>query len=97
MAKLVASETALKVTAKCIDFMGGVGFTTEFPQEKYFRDCLVTLTSTPLNCGPALRILLGRPSSEKLCLLFPVGYPADDATVPDLQRKPLSDILIELD
>ncbi|KAK0091303.1 hypothetical protein PV326_003423 [Microctonus aethiopoides] len=58
---------------------------------------LVTLTSTPLNCGPALRILLGRPSSEKLCLLFPVGYPADDATVPDLQRKPLSDILIEFD
>ncbi|KAK0157004.1 hypothetical protein PV328_012022 [Microctonus aethiopoides] len=41
MAKLVASETALKVTAKCIDFMGGVGFTTEFPQEKYFRDCKI--------------------------------------------------------
>ncbi|XP_006608134.1 short/branched chain specific acyl-CoA dehydrogenase, mitochondrial [Apis dorsata] len=38
MAKLVASETALRVTAKCIDFMGGVGFTTDFPQEKYFRD-----------------------------------------------------------
>ncbi|KAK0168736.1 hypothetical protein PV327_002507 [Microctonus hyperodae] len=41
MAKLVASETALKVTAKCIDFMGGVGFTTDFPQEKYFRDCKI--------------------------------------------------------
>ncbi|XP_077257775.1 short/branched chain specific acyl-CoA dehydrogenase, mitochondrial [Temnothorax americanus] len=38
MAKLVASETALRVTAKCIDFMGGVGFITDFPQEKYFRD-----------------------------------------------------------
>ncbi|KAF3429773.1 hypothetical protein E2986_07479 [Frieseomelitta varia] len=38
MAKLVASEMALRVTAKCIDFMGGVGFTTSFPQEKYFRD-----------------------------------------------------------
>ncbi|TGZ51985.1 short/branched chain specific acyl-CoA dehydrogenase, mitochondrial [Temnothorax longispinosus] len=38
MAKLVASETALRVTAKCIDFMGGVGFMTDFPQEKYFRD-----------------------------------------------------------
>ncbi|XP_076630965.1 short/branched chain specific acyl-CoA dehydrogenase, mitochondrial isoform X2 [Colletes latitarsis] len=38
MAKLVASETALRVTAKCIDFMGGVGYTTDFPQEKYFRD-----------------------------------------------------------
>ncbi|XP_015116561.1 short/branched chain specific acyl-CoA dehydrogenase, mitochondrial isoform X1 [Diachasma alloeum] len=41
MAKLVASETALKVTAKCIDFMGGVGYTTDFPQEKYFRDCKI--------------------------------------------------------
>ncbi|XP_020292510.1 short/branched chain specific acyl-CoA dehydrogenase, mitochondrial [Pseudomyrmex gracilis] len=38
MAKLYASETALRVTAKCIDFMGGVGFTTDFPQEKFFRD-----------------------------------------------------------
>ncbi|CAL7938097.1 unnamed protein product [Xylocopa violacea] len=41
MAKLVASETALHVTAKCIDFMGGVGYTTDFPQEKYFRDCKI--------------------------------------------------------
>lgn len=38
MAKLIASETAVRVTAKCIDFMGGVGFTTDFPQEKFFRD-----------------------------------------------------------
>ncbi|KAL6423676.1 hypothetical protein ACFW04_010289 [Cataglyphis niger] len=38
MAKLIASESALRITAKCIDFMGGVGFTTDFPQEKYFRD-----------------------------------------------------------
>ncbi|XP_076761906.1 iodotyrosine deiodinase isoform X1 [Xylocopa sonorina] len=58
---------------------------------------LVTLTSTPLNCGSAIRNLLGRPSNEKLVLLFPVGYPAKDATVPALQRKPLSDILVEID
>ncbi|XP_070162200.1 iodotyrosine deiodinase isoform X2 [Polyergus mexicanus] len=58
---------------------------------------LVTLTSTPLNCGPAIRNLLGRPSNEKLVLLLPIGYPAKDATVPDLQRKPLSEILIEID
>lgn len=41
MAKLVASETANRITAKCIDLMGGVGFTTDFPQEKYFRDSKV--------------------------------------------------------
>lgn len=38
MAKLVASETAGRITTKCIDLMGGVGYTTAFPQEKYFRD-----------------------------------------------------------
>jgi len=38
MAKLITSETACRVTAKCIDVMGGVGYTTDFPQEKYFRD-----------------------------------------------------------
>ncbi|KOC68479.1 Iodotyrosine dehalogenase 1 [Habropoda laboriosa] len=58
---------------------------------------LVTLTSTPLNCGPAIRNLLDRPPNEKLVVLLPVGYPAKDATVPALQRKSLSDILIEID
>ena len=57
---------------------------------------LVSLTSTPLNCGSALRTLLGRPPSEKLTLLLPVGYPAEDASVPDLSRKPLEEILIEI-
>lgn len=57
---------------------------------------LVSLTSTPLNCGPALRVLLGRPPSEKLTLLLPVGYPAENATVPDLARKPLKDIMVHI-
>jgi len=52
---------------------------------------LVTLTSTPLNCGPALRSLLERPDNEKLLMLLPLGYPAEDATVPKLQRKQLSE------
>nr|XP_020662780.1 iodotyrosine deiodinase 1 [Pogona vitticeps] len=55
---------------------------------------LVTVTSTPLNCGPRLRVLLGRPANEKLLLLLPVGYPSEDATVPDLTRKPLEDIMV---
>jgi len=52
---------------------------------------LVTLTSTPLNCGPALRSLLDRPEHEKLLMLLPLGYPATDATVPKLERKKLED------
>lgn len=54
---------------------------------------LVTLTSTPLNCGPALRTILNRPAHEKLLMLLPLGYPTQDATVPDLKRKPLEEIL----
>ncbi len=57
---------------------------------------LVTLTSTPMNAGPQLRSLLGRPANEKVLLLFPVGYPADDARVPDLHRKPLQDIMVHI-
>ncbi len=55
---------------------------------------LVTVTTTPLNAGVALRELLGRPSNEKVMLLLPVGYPADDATVPDITRKPLDKIVV---
>ena len=56
---------------------------------------LVTLTSTPLNCGPALRALLDRPKNEKLLMLLPIGYPAEDATVPDIQRKPLNEVMVK--
>ncbi|XP_075059713.1 iodotyrosine deiodinase 1 [Mixophyes fleayi] len=55
---------------------------------------LVTVTTTPLNCGPRLRLLLERPVNEKLLMLLPVGYPSKDATVPDLNRKPLEDIMV---
>ncbi|XP_004673989.1 PREDICTED: iodotyrosine dehalogenase 1 [Condylura cristata] len=55
---------------------------------------LVTVTTTPLNCGPRLRVLLGRQPHEKLLMLLPVGYPSKDATVPDLKRKPLAQIMV---
>lgn len=41
MAKLYASEVAQRATVKCIDWMGGVGFTKDFPQEKFYRDCKI--------------------------------------------------------
>ena len=52
---------------------------------------LVTLTHTPSPMG-FLRDILGRPDHEHAMLLMPVGYPADDAKVPDLQRKDLEDV-----
>ena len=36
--------------------------------------------------------LLGRPRNETAVLLFPVGYPAPDARVPRIRRKPLEQI-----
>ena len=50
---------------------------------------LVTLTHTPSPMGFLQRIL-GRPRNERAYMLFPVGYPASDATVPVLERKPLA-------
>ena len=40
--------------------------------------------------------ILGRPENERPFILIPVGYPADDAEVPDLERKPLNEILVRL-
>ncbi|XP_055531003.1 iodotyrosine deiodinase isoform X1 [Wyeomyia smithii] len=56
---------------------------------------LSSLVTTPLNCGPALRSLLGRPTNEKLLVLLPIGYAAEDCTVPDLKRKPIDRILVK--
>ncbi len=54
---------------------------------------LVTLTHTPSPMKFLGRILK-RPSYERPYLLIPVGYPADDCVVPDLQRKPLEAIMV---
>ncbi len=53
---------------------------------------LATLTHTPNPMGFLSRIL-GRPRNEKPFLLIPVGYPAPDCPVPDLQRKALGEIM----
>ncbi len=48
---------------------------------------LVTLTHTPAPMG-FLEKILDRPKNEKAVLLIPVGYPALDAEVPQLTKKP---------
>lgn len=52
---------------------------------------LATLTHTPAPMT-FLRDLLGRPENEKPFLLIPVGYPAEDCTVPNLRRKSLEEL-----
>ena len=54
---------------------------------------LATLTHTPSPMG-FLRRILGRPEHEKPYILFPVGYPGEDATVPDIERKPLDQVMV---
>ena len=54
---------------------------------------LVTLTHTPSPMG-FLREILGRPANERPFVLLPVGYPALDAEVPDLTRKPLDEVAV---
>lgn len=51
----------------------------------------MTLTHTP---SPMrfLSELLERPSNEAPFILFPVGFPAQGARVPDIARKPLDDV-----
>ena len=52
---------------------------------------LVTLTHTPSPMN-FLTKLLERPSNERAFLLLPVGYPASETYVPDIQRKQLDEI-----
>ncbi len=54
---------------------------------------LVTLTHTP-SPMQFLGDVLGRPKNEKPFLLLPVGFPADNALVPDLKRKTLGEIAV---
>jgi nitroreductase len=54
---------------------------------------LATLTHTPSPMG-FLGPLLGRPPNERAFVLIPVGLPAADATVPDIQRRPLDEVLV---
>ena len=51
---------------------------------------LATLTHTP-SPMKFLREILNRPANEKPFILFPVGFPRADATVPVLHRKSLAD------
>ncbi|WP_437591417.1 acyl-CoA dehydrogenase [Sorangium sp. So ce1000] len=41
MAKLFASEVAERTASLCIEFVGGVGFTKEYPVEKLYRDAKI--------------------------------------------------------
>jgi nitroreductase len=72
-----------------------VGIAVGFLLAALQRAGLATLTHTP---SPMrfLNTILNRPAEERGFLLIPVGYPAEDATVPAIGRKPLDEVLLWL-
>jgi nitroreductase len=72
-----------------------VGIAVGFLLAAFQAAGLCALTHTPSPMGFLSRIL-GRPENERPFILIPVGYPAEDAEVPNLVRKPLDEILIRV-
>ena len=72
-----------------------VGIATGMFLTALHRMGLASLTHTP---SPMrfLSELLGRPENERPFVLIPIGYPADDCHVPDIVRKPLDEVLVEV-
>jgi nitroreductase len=68
-----------------------VGIATGFLIAALHHAGLATLTHTPSPMA-FLNQILARPANEHPFLLLVVGYPADDARVPDIGKKPLEDI-----
>ncbi len=71
--------------------MESVGIATGFLLAALHHSGLVTLTHTPSPMG-FLTEILARPANERPVMLVVAGYPASDAVVPDIRRKPLSQI-----
>ena len=42
MAKLLAGDTAMWVAERAVQILGGYGYTTDFPAERFFRDAKIT-------------------------------------------------------
>lgn len=57
---------------------------------------LVTLTHTPSPMN-FLAKLLERPANERPFLLLPIGYEAGEVYVPDIERRPLEQIVVFYD
>ena len=68
-----------------------VGIATGILITAIHRAGLASLTHTPSPMN-FLNDILGRPANERPFLLLVVGYPAEDAQVPVISKKPLTEI-----
>src|SRR5580700_4712307 len=69
-----------------------VGIATGFLLAALHLSGLATLTHTPSPMG-FLSSILGRPKNERPFVLIPVGFPAADATVPDIAEKTIAQVM----
>lgn len=72
-----------------------VGIAVGFLLAALHQAGLATLTHTP-SPMKFLTEICQRPAAERAYVVIPVGYPAEDARVPDIARKPLDDVLVRL-
>ena len=73
-------------------FKESVGIATGFLITALHHAGLVSLTYTP-NPMDFLNRILQRPKNEKAFMILVAGYPETGVTVPDISKKPLSEIV----
>ena len=76
---------------KNYDVSESVGIAVGFLITAIHHAGLVSLTHTPAPMR-FLAEILGRPGNERPFLILPVGYPSEEATVPNIDKKPLEQI-----
>ena len=69
-----------------------VGIATGFLLAALHMSGLATLTHTPSPMG-FLSSILDRPKNERPFVLIPVGFPAADATVPEIAKKTIAQVM----
>ena len=58
MAKVFATDTAMRVTTEAVQMFGGYGFCRDYPIEKYMRDAKITQIYEGTN--QIQRVVIGR-------------------------------------
>jgi nitroreductase len=88
-----AQKHGLEADARHYYVSESVGIAVGFLLAALHHAGLATLTHTPSPMA-FLSEVLERPANERAFVLIPVGYPADDAEVPDITKKSLSEVLV---
>jgi len=91
---IFAQKTSLDPEGKSVKnyyVQESVGIATGMLITSLHNAGLATLTHTPSPMG-FLNEILGRPENEKPFLVLVAGYPAEDAVVPIITKKPLDEI-----